>query len=154
MPGPWNTSADLLGYAADTLKVPAPDLPALWASIAVQAVAQAYGDLLQTMAPKGYTIAQLDDWDARVAFSNTQGLYRLGSMGGGFAGFEKEFFKQFDLTEFLTKFGVVTTAGESVAPGGSDVGGFFSGRNAQVDALLDPKGTSGSTTGLGVTWHW
>lgn len=156
MPGPWTNAADLLNYAAATLKVAAADLPALWTTIATQAVAQSYGDILLLMTPKGYTVGQLDEWDSRVAFSNTQGLYRLGSMGGGFADYGKEFFAQFDLTEFLTKSGVVTVAGSAVAPTGGEVGGLVYGRNAEVDRLLDPNGASGSSHGLNTTtgWRW
>lgn len=155
MPGPWITADGLLDYAAATLKVAKADLPALWTTIATQAVAQSYGDLLQIMAGKGYSIGQLDAWDSRVAFSNTQGLYRLGSMGGGFASYDKEFFEQFNLIEFLTASGIVTTGGEAVAPAGNDLGGIRTGVLDSVDSVLDPNSTLDPPSwGLGARWPW
>lgn len=131
----WITGADLLTYAASVLKVAEADLPALWTTISGQAAAQGQADICGVMRIKGYTQAVLDTWDERETLNLTQGLYRIGSLGGGYGDYKPEWFKQFDLCEkdgILDRAGVVVVDGEVVAPAGSEVGGVSHGCVTQV----------------------
>ncbi len=128
----WITGAELLSYAGATLKVAVADLPTLWTTISGQAAALGQADITGVMTTKGYTPDVLDEWDERVALALSQGLYRLGAMGGGYGDYDKEWFKQFDLCAkdgILVNFGVVIIDNVATAPAGSTVGGVMHGSN-------------------------
>lgn len=127
----WITGADLLTYAASVLKVDEADLPALWTTISGLAANQGYADIVAVMANKGYPVSVIDTWDEGESLNYTQGLYRLGSLGGGYGDYKADWFKQFDLCDkdgILERAGVIVADGVAVASGGSAVGGIRYGR--------------------------
>lgn len=120
-------ASDLLTYIAAELKVAEVDLPALWTTLCVQGVAQAYDDVVSIMSLKGYPVSTINQWSALNAYVLAQGMYQVGLMGANYADYSDKFVQPQNLCEkdgFLDRFGVVIVDGVAIAAGGSDVGGI------------------------------
>lgn len=157
----WITGLQLVTQAAAVLKVDVSLLPTTWTTIANQCALQAQADITGVMGYKGYSATQLDSWDLNATYALTQGLYRLGSQGGGFGDYDDKWFKQFDLCDkdgILTTAGVVISSGIIVPPDGtSGVGGVIGGtvggyRGPSVAQALKRFDSLGGSCGCG-SWY-
>jgi hypothetical protein len=136
----WTTTAALLEWTADVLKVDEADLPALWTRNAAAAVQSAYEDLLAVLGNTSYSGTQISTSDQAENWNLQQGLFALAGLGGGFGDYKSEFFDRFNvvaqLAESLKSGGFsLTSAGVPIAPDGtSAVGGIRYGNGSGISA--------------------
>ena len=83
MPGPFITGDDLLTVIAAGLKTAKASLKSYWTEIAGRCVTRGWMDLATALLAKGYTEAQLDQWDDRVQYNTDQALFWAYTEGGG-----------------------------------------------------------------------
>ncbi len=128
----WVTGSALLTQAGAVLKTAVASFPAYWTTIADLCALSAQNDLMMIMGSKGYSADQLEDWDYKVQYCTTQGLYRLGGQGGGYGDYDSKWFEQFDLCKkdgILDRLGLLVIDGEIVPPDNSSgIGGVAGGR--------------------------
>lgn len=65
-----------------------------WASIVADAVESAYADILTALVNRGYTQAQVDAWDALLAWSRRLAIYYALSMGAGLHSYDDKFIEK------------------------------------------------------------
>ncbi len=132
----WTTSAAMLTYAANELKVLQSVLPPLWTDISADAVDQGYDQLVTYICSMGYSAGQLAaPPDQGAAWNLSQGLYLLGGFGGGFADYPREWFDRFNVVKQLDEGGgwALIFGGVPLPPdGSSEVGGIRHGQITSV----------------------
>lgn len=71
MPGPWATSDPVKDRIAAFINLAGgrAALKPWWDELVDRAINRAYADLLAGLVGRGYTVAQLDTWDARASIS-------------------------------------------------------------------------------------
>ncbi len=126
----WATSAELLSWTADVLKVAEADLPALWTANAARSIESAYQNLLGVLSATGYSGDQLADSDQAEEWNLQQGLYEMAGFGGGFGDYNQEALSRFNVVEDIRnqwKEGLfaLTNGGSPIKPDNtSEVGGI------------------------------
>lgn len=137
------------------LHITAATLPAAWDSICAQATKDAAAEIKRIFVLKGFSAAQVASSDDSKVYNEMLGAFFAFVRGSALANYDLKAVEYLDCRKAMAEAGALVIDDVAVAPAtGGEIGGIQSGRNTQVDALLDPEGTSGSTTGLGVTWTW
>lgn len=76
MPGPWSTDANIKARLASAMGLAsADDVPTHLTTAIEDGNARGYQWLLERLLGRGYSLAQLDMWNGRVAWSKDAGTY-------------------------------------------------------------------------------
>jgi len=125
MPGPYITTDALKARLADFVQVSGGELVKGWESIAADSLQAAYGEIVGTLAGRGYTLAQIDQWGRRFEFQIDLALWWCGVKGAWDQGdVNPTVLKELDRRAALQ---TVAVTGEEeagiLAPAASPVGG-------------------------------
>ena len=116
MPGPWVTIADLTSRVADHLSQAADALPVKWQSIVADALSAATSEIAGAMLARGFSPAQVDQWDRRREYSLHIGKFWALTAGGGLANYSDTFIAKLDRRKELATV-PFTIGGKLVQPG-------------------------------------
>ena len=120
MPGPWVTIADLTARVADHLSQAADGLPDKWESIVADALSAATSEIAGAMLARGFSPAQIDQWDRRKEYSLHIGKFWALTAGGGLANYSDTFIAKMDRRKELADV-PFTVGGKIVQPGPESV---------------------------------
>lgn len=121
MPGPWALVADVKQAVADGLKKDVADLKDYWVRIITRCVERGYADIKNYLIGRGYTMAQLDQWDDRVTYTFDQALFFCYVEGGGPEDQSERDIKRLDRLAWLLKEkdGIAISIGGVMTPPGA-----------------------------------
>lgn len=97
----WITDAELRVEFAAAVGTDPKELSDQWDSLIPRAVQAGYADIVSILAAKGYTAAQLNQWDFRVTYNLDQSIYWLGVNGAALSDFDLDALKLRDRTKVL-----------------------------------------------------
>ncbi len=148
MPTPYVSDAVLLQDVAHALGLgSAAGLAPHWADTVADANRMAVADLTAALLAKGYTPADVDSWDDRVAYNRRLGLLFALTLGNPLGNYPDTFLATLDARKDLAAAGLIRVAGVARAPavGASEVGGIAFGRVDGFDAVVGalPPGVFG-----------
>lgn len=116
------TDEQLRDALADRLKVAGNDVPAAFSSTIVnRSNTAAYQDVVGRLIARGYTKAQIDQWDRGAEFQTMIGLYWCVVNAGAYGGFDPETLKAWDRRKELAEV-IVAINGAWVRPTGDQPG--------------------------------
>jgi hypothetical protein len=127
MPAPWITDADLKQALADLLKYDVLDLNPSWDRLVPLANADAAGDINSILLAKGFTAAQIDQWDNRVTYNRDIALYHLLVKGAALAAYDQTTVDKLDRRKMLEESAALMINGAIVTPGADDSAGVGGG---------------------------
>lgn len=113
------SDAQTLVSLEDTLKKPAGTLQSYWSRINTESHAWAYAHVVNVLLGKGFTIAQIADWDSGAHYERDLTLWRALTRGGGLEGYDDKFVKTFDRREELKALVALEIDGVFTAPAGT-----------------------------------
>lgn len=131
MPGPWYPASDLEGDVRQILKEDT--LEDYWPPLCAKAAETAYADLAGVLLGKGYTIAQLDQWDFRRAYSRQQALFWLYTESSLGIGYDDKEINKLDRRKELTESATILINGAAVGYGSDSAGGVGGGVIAETN---------------------
>lgn len=127
MPGPWIADVALKQALADMLKKSVSDLSAYWDRIITEANRSATDDITYRLMARGYSVAQIDQWDQRVTFNTDIGLFWALTRGGGLGDYPDLWVNKLDRRKELDTIAIFA-GGVVILPGAdSDGSGFAIG---------------------------
>lgn len=90
-----------LSDLADSLQKTLADLAPQWNGIVSRSHAWAYNFIVATLTAKGFTLAQIVQWDQGGDFERDLTLWKALSRGGALSGFDDKFIKTYDVRQDL-----------------------------------------------------
>lgn len=128
MPGPWITTEVLSQALADMLKKSVEDLADYYTRIVPAANQAAADDITYRLMARGYSLAQIDQWDQRVTFNTDLGLFWALTKAGGLGDYSDQWVNKLDRRKELDTIalfvgGSVVLPGEDADGSGFAVGG-------------------------------
>lgn len=121
------TDNQCLQSVADLLKVALASLPSYWTNVVSEAHTSAYQEIVGRLLRRGYTKAQIDQWDRGAEFERSLTLFWSAVNGGGLANYDDKFIARFDrrkeLDEVLLSIGGVYVYPNQSTPGTIGTGG-------------------------------
>jgi hypothetical protein len=147
---PFLTDPDCLQAVADLLKADVPSLPSYWPGVVAAAHVSAFQEIQGRLIARGYTPAQVLQWDRGPELEKSLTIFWALTNGGGLSGYDDKFIRMYDRRKELDTVvvalnGVWTRPGDTpgqVSTGAFDTSGdLFSGYADPSDPRIgDPRG--------------
>jgi hypothetical protein len=118
---PWITDDDLKTRVLSLLGKTEFETSGVYETVITDANRQAYRDILFALTSRGYSVAQVEAWDAKQEFNVSLGLFWALTMLGAAKNFDDRFIKALDRREELTdprRVIRITSGGVTVTPSG------------------------------------
>ena len=128
---PYNALSVIQSRVAAMLKVASwadltdADNGAHWEAVVTDAHASGYNDIVGALAGRGFSAAQIADWDGGPPYEIDQALFWALTKGGGLHAYDDKFINKLDRRKDLLA-AVITIDGAKVTPAGTVGIGFGS----------------------------
>lgn len=113
------TDEQLLNDLSDLLKKEQGTLLPYWGNIVSAAHGWAYAFVVNTLAGRGFTLAQITAWDLGPHYERDLTLWKALVRGGGLEGYDDRFVKMLDVREELSKVSTLVIDGVFQQPEGA-----------------------------------
>lgn len=100
---PYLSDAELLTAVTACLKKAEMEVDSPWQDIVARANRKAKGQIKRSLVARGYSVAQVEDWEDLQEFNENLGLYWALTLGGVAADFDDKFIKSLDRAEELAR---------------------------------------------------